>query len=159
MINRLAESAPPPAELAAWVEVLFYLAGGTAAVIAAWYYLTGRDGERRITPQPLVVTPETQFATRAELEEVKRSVAALAAKIEHGFAELDLKRTTSLERLHGDLQAPPRDRGVRGAARAEGEAGGGKAERLKAEGGRWIGAGRRHRGHGGIPEGTEDGGF
>jgi hypothetical protein len=117
MINRLAESAPPPAELAAWVEVLFYLAGGTAAVIAAWYYLTGRDGERRITPQPLVVTPETQFATRAELEEVKRSVAALAAKIEHGFAELDLKRTTSLERLHGDLQA--RTDGLRAELKAD----------------------------------------
>jgi len=104
MITPLAQSTPPPAVLASWVEVLFYLAGGTAAVVAAWYYLTGRDGERRITPQPLVVTAETQFATRAELEEVKRSVSALTEKIDHGFAALDLKRSNSLEKLHGDMQ-------------------------------------------------------
>ena len=104
MITPLAQSTPPPAVLASWVEVLFYLAGGTAAVVAAWYYLTGRDGERRITPQPLVVTAETQFATRAELEEVKRSVSALTEKIDHGIAALDLKRSNSLEKLHGDMQ-------------------------------------------------------
>ncbi len=100
----LAQTSPPPAVLASWLEVLFYLAGGTAALVAAWYYLTGRDGERRIVPSPLVVTAATQFATRAELEEVKRTVATLTAKIDRGFAALDLKRTTSLEKLHGDLQ-------------------------------------------------------
>lgn len=99
----LAQVPPPPAAVASWLEVLFYLAGGVTMVVVCWHHLSGR-GDTKRTPQPFEVKEHPVFATKAELDDVKRQVSELAEKIEDGFASLDTKRSHSLEKLHTDLQ-------------------------------------------------------
>ncbi len=98
----LAQDTPPAALVGSWLAVAFYIAGGVTCCVVCWHHLTGRGDQKR-TPQPLRVKQDDEFATKAELEDVKRQVAAISDKIERGFAALDDKRRTSIAGLHRDL--------------------------------------------------------
>lgn len=68
----LAQIAPPPDGVEAWLKVLFWLAGGLVAIAAAIRILTGKNGVRQISPQPLEVKEHATVVTIDQLETVKK---------------------------------------------------------------------------------------
>lgn len=71
MLTLLAQIQPPPEGVEAWLKVVFWLAVGICAVAAAFKIMTGKSGERTISPNPLRVEEHSRTATKAELEAVK----------------------------------------------------------------------------------------
>lgn len=72
MFSLLAQIAPPPAGVEAWLKVLFWLAAGVVAIAGAIRILAGKSGDRQISPQPLEVKEHASVVTIDQLETVKK---------------------------------------------------------------------------------------
>ncbi len=82
MISILAQTTPPPASLASWLEVFFYVIGGIAAVVGLLVGIKTLREEKQELPQPLTVKEHKRYATYEELEAVRRDVRSLTAKFD-----------------------------------------------------------------------------
>ncbi len=82
MIPLLAQTTPPPATLASWLEVFFYVIGGIAAVVGLLVGIKSLRQEKESLPQPFTVKEHKRFATYEELEAVRRDVRTLTSKFD-----------------------------------------------------------------------------
>lgn len=80
MISLIAET--PPASLASWLEVFFYVIGGIAAVVGLLVGIKSLRQEKESLPQPFTVKEHKRFATYEELEAVRRDVRSLTSKFD-----------------------------------------------------------------------------
>lgn len=62
----LAQSTPDAAALKTFLEVGFYLVGGTTACVALYLMLSGKSGKTEVGPNPLVVQEHVAFVTKEE---------------------------------------------------------------------------------------------
>lgn len=80
------------AALEQWLKILFWLAGGIAAVAVAFGHLTGKSGKREIQT-PLEVRAAADLITKRDHE---KQIDELKGEI----AKLDGERRTSVANLH-----------------------------------------------------------
>ena len=99
-----------PAQISAesigsWLQVAFWLFGGTAAIVGAVVGLKKLSEKPQAgTPQPFVVQGSVRFATMEEHEKLEARVDGIGELIRSGFERLDHKRSQSVAGLHDDLE-------------------------------------------------------
>jgi hypothetical protein len=106
MLTLLAQTAPDPKVLSAWLEVLFYLGGFAATVLGAavaWRSL--RTPAPEAPPQPFKVEAAEKFASHFEFVELKADVEQIRQDVQDGFRTLGDERRTSVGNLHGKIDA------------------------------------------------------
>ncbi len=98
----LAQVSPPPAAVASWLEVLFYLAGGVTMVVVCWHHLSGR-GDAKRTPQPFEVKAHKPCASEDDLKEVHGRIKRERAELEEKIAALTAADVALREKLDAEL--------------------------------------------------------
>lgn len=90
----IAQAAPPPAELSAFLAVGFYLIGIVTASVVLWRLLTGKSDRTMIGPTPLEIKASPSYATIQQH-------AALEMKTKEQHAALEEKMDKELGRERG----------------------------------------------------------
>ena len=112
MLPLLADALPAPdsPQAVGWmVLTIFALIGGVYYILCVWRMITGKDDEKTISPQPLVVKAHSESSSREELEKIetqlhgrlKRERAEIDARIER-VEEAASERADKLEKKIDD---------------------------------------------------------
>lgn len=104
----LAQSAPAGTDN--WLATLFYLVGGiTAVVVLIKQFRKEPVSETLVSPQPLVVKPHEEYASRKEHDALVVQVRDQHAEIRTEIQTLREERSKSVGNLHQRIEAAAQD--------------------------------------------------
>lgn len=101
----LAQADAPPPDFGPWLANLMYLALTGAAImggLAAWKSYRTKEAE---TPQPFMVKPVEELATKAQLTEVHGRIKRERQEIDAHFARIEATQLASAQRIDNELLA------------------------------------------------------
>lgn len=102
----LAQADAPPPDFGPWLANLMYLALTGAAImggLAAWKSYRSKDPEA--TPQPFMVKPVEELATKAQLTEVHGRIKRERQEIDAHFTRIEATHLASSQRIDNELLA------------------------------------------------------
>lgn len=104
----LAQSTPPPAALASFLEVAFYLVGLFTACLVAYRHLTGKSEKSDVGPQPFIVKSHQEQVTKADLDKLEYELHGRAKRerneINQQIERVESQQDKRLDTLTEDLK-------------------------------------------------------